>query len=211
MNTGLTLVLIIGAVLVLGCAPESPPGYREQHVPISAETLKPYPALFSVDRLKMGFPELPTGGTVRILTVDRLNWKLEYPPPNLDVSFQFFTGTSFYPHTEQGVALKRTDGDYKWVSESMTFSGPNRYISDDQLINESITITCEIEQVVYIGTNVEGTVIRYFGPDKRLARSGNYAEGLSVAQVGPILREWGYKYDVDTAQAASANGASRRP
>jgi len=60
--------------------------------PLSTDPLKLYPALFSVDRTKMGFPPLPTNGTVRILTVDRKNWKLEYPPPNYDVMFQFREG-----------------------------------------------------------------------------------------------------------------------
>ena len=30
--------------------------------------------------------------------------------------------------------------------------------------------------------------------------NGDYAEGLSVSLIGPILREWGYAYDLDRAK-----------
>jgi hypothetical protein len=130
----------------------------------------------------MGFPPLPTNGTVRILTVDRKNWKLEYPPPNYDVSFQFCEGSTFYPYSSRFVALKHGDGELKWVSEQMVFDGPKRYTVDGQLASEAITLTCEVEQVAYHGTNIAGTVITYAGPDKRLAPSGDHGEGLSVSQ-----------------------------
>ena len=83
---------VASLLLFSGCGPTSPPGFKEQMRPLSTDPLKLYPALFSVDRTKMGFPPLPTNGTVRILTVDRKNWKLEYPPPNYDVMFQFREG-----------------------------------------------------------------------------------------------------------------------
>lgn len=188
------------AILLTGC---HPPGFKEQHVPISSEVFKSYPALFEVDRAKMGFPPLPTTGEVRILTVDREHWALGYPPPNYDVSFQFYEGTD-YPRIARFVALKRADNGYKWVSEQMTFHGPQRFVRDDAETHESITITAETEQVTHIGTNIQGTVIRYEGPDKRLAKSNQAADNLTVSQIGPILREWGYAYDVDQVPAAAA-------
>ena len=148
----------------------------------------------------MGFSPLPTNGTVRILTVDRKNWRLEYPPPNYDVMFQFHEGSSFYPHSSRTIALKGTEGAYKWVSEQLMFHGPKRYTADGQLVNEAITITREVEQIAYQGTNIPGTLVTYSGPDKRIATSGDHAQNLPLSQIGPILREWGYAYDADRAQ-----------
>jgi len=82
----------------------------------------------------------------------------------------------------------------------MMFNGPKRYMVDRQSVNEYITITCEVEQVAYHGTNISGTLITYSGPDRRLAPRGDHAEGLSASQIGPILREWGYKYYEDERQ-----------
>ena len=147
----------------------------------------------------MGFPPLPTNGMVRILILDRKNWRLQYPLPNYDVEFQFHEGSSFYPYSSRSVALKGTGGDYRWVSEQLMFNGPKRYTADDQLVNETITITREIEQVAYHGTNITGTFITYSGPDTRLAPNRDHAQGLAVSQIGPILREWGYAYDPDRA------------
>jgi hypothetical protein len=187
-------------LLISGCGPHSPPGFKEQTLPLSTDPLRAYPALFSVDRVKMGFPLLPTNGTVRVLTVDRKNWSLEYPPPNYDIMFQFHEGSTFYPYSSRTVALKGIEGNYKWASEQVTFHGPKRYKSDDQLVNEAITITREVEQIAYHGTNISGTFINYSGPDKRLAPSGDHVQGLPVSQIGPVLREWGYVYDADRAQ-----------
>jgi hypothetical protein len=200
MSARVSIASLAATVLVCGCAPSSPPGFKEQMLPLSSDTLKPYPALFSVERPKMGFPPLPTNGSVRVLTVDRKNWKLEYPPPNYDVTLQFHEGSSFYPYSSRTVALKGTKGNYKWVAEQLMFHGPKRYTADDQLVNEAITITREVEQIAYQGTNIAGTLITYSGPDKRLAPNADRAEVLSVSQIGPILREWGYAYDLDRPQ-----------
>lgn len=184
---------LVLAIFLAGC---HPPGFKEQHVPVSSEVFKTFTALFEVDRAKMGFPPLPATGDVRILTVDREHWALGYPPPNYDVSFQFYEGTD-YPRISRFIALKRADNGYKWVSEQVTLNGPQRFVRDEAETNESIVISAETEQVTHIGTNIQGTVIRYEGPDKRLAKSGQSADNLTISQIGPILREWGYEYDAD--------------
>jgi hypothetical protein len=143
LTSGYFRATIASMLLFCGRGPTSPPGFKEQILPLSTDPLKPYPALFSANRARMGFPALPTNGTVKILTVDRKNWKLEYPPPNYDVSFQFYEGSTFYPYSSRYVALKRSDGELKWVSEQMVFDGPKRYTVDGQLANEAITLTCE--------------------------------------------------------------------
>jgi hypothetical protein len=224
MHNRLLVVCAVCTLFIIGCSPpitsgskqqilsDSPPGFQEQNVVVSPETLKPYTALFSVDRQKMGFPPLPTNGTVRILTVDRDGWKLEYAPPNYDVSFQFYQGSSFYPYTQRFIALKRSTNGYNVVSEQMTYSGPKRYAVSETMANESISIVNETEQVAFTGTNITGTVITYSGPDPRF-KSGPFASpGLSPADIGPVLREWGYDYRVDvTQQGAAAVGNQLTP
>jgi hypothetical protein len=197
MSVRVTIASLAATLLFCGCAPSSPPGFKEQIMPVSSDTLKSYPALFSVDRPKMGLSPLPTNGTVRILTVDRKNWRLEYPPPRYDVMFQFHEGSTIYPYSSRTVALKGDQGNYKWVSEQLVFNGPKRYTAGNQLVNEAITITCEVEQIAYQGTNIPGTFVTYSGPDKRLVPSGHHVLGLPLSQVGPVLREWGYGYDAD--------------
>jgi hypothetical protein len=200
VNIRLTFAITAAALLAVGCDyRDSPPGYKEQFLPVSPETLKPYSALFKVDRFRLGVPPLPTNGMVRILTVDRANWKLEYAPPNYDVEFQFYEGSTNYPRTSRMVALKRNGEEYKWVSEQMMFTGPKLFTSDESLMNESISITCEMEQIAVTGTNIQGTLIVYDGPDDQLAKQCRFGNSLTVSQIGPILRVWGYSYDADKA------------
>jgi hypothetical protein len=196
-------VILVSALFVLGCD-HSPPGYREEFLQISSGALQKYPALFSIDRKKMGFPELPTSGEVRILTVDRRKWNLEYPPPNYDVSFQIYETSASYHRTSRFVALKLVDGKYRWVSEQLTFDGPKKYMPDESEINEYITISCETEQVTVIGANQVGTMIRYSGPTRELDTSGLRDKGLTISQIGPVLREWGYSYDLDNEDPADS-------
>jgi hypothetical protein len=88
---------IASLLLFCGCGPTSPPGFKEQILQLSTDPLKSYPALFSVDRAKMGFPPPPTNGTVKILTVDRKNWKLEYPPQTTTSVFNFMKALPSIP------------------------------------------------------------------------------------------------------------------
>jgi hypothetical protein len=177
-------------LLLASCSP-GPPGFKEQSADVASGILKSYPALFAVDHQAMGFPPLPTAGSVRILTVDRAGWKLEYPPPNYDVSFQFHTGTSFYPHSTRFIALKRSKDGFVIVSQQMTFNGPRQYELDGQMTNEQIEILNE----------TVGTTISHRKPIPRFGKEPgeNKVEGLKPSDVGPVIREWGYDYPVDQA------------
>jgi uncharacterized membrane protein len=59
------------------------------------------------------------------------------------------------------------------------------------------------------GTNIAGTRITYSGPDKRFATKWNRAEALTVSQIGPILREWGYAYDLDKTPPHAATNENQ--
>ncbi len=206
-----TAAVLSASVIVL-CTVETirffsfsgPPGITQQVVAVSDTVLARYQAIFEVDRRAMGFPPLPTKGMVKIETVDRANWGYEYPPPTYDVMLHFYDivdGES-YPYVARTVALKRTTEGLKWVHEQIVYHGPRRYTTVDGTFNEQITLTCEKEQVAVIGTALTGTAVSYSGNDTRLA-------GLTIAQVGPILREWGYDYDIENAQQPPGSDPSK--
>jgi hypothetical protein len=197
----------IAVLLFSGCAPDSPPGMKEQRVRVSPEFFKTWPSLLSVNRRQMGFPLLPTNGTVRILTVDRAHWKPEVPPPNYDIQFQFIEGSSDFPYSEQNVFVKQADGGPQWVGEQTTIYGPHRFTTDGIQVNESITITRERKRIVYL----KDTAITYSGPDKRLAKTGTFTTDLTVFEIGPILREWGYKYVGDLGRPNPLSQSFSRP
>lgn len=195
-----TFLLLVAVFSFSGCTPSAPSGMKEQRVSISPEFFKAYPSLLTVNRLRMALPLLPTNGTVRILTVDRAHWKPDAPPPNYDVQFQFIQGSSDFPYSEQNVFVKQVDGGQQWVGEQTIFYGPKRFTTDGVQGNEFITFTRDRERTVYRGVNIKDTLITYSGPDKRLAKTGTFTTDLTVYDVGPILREWGYKYDFDAGR-----------
>ncbi len=179
-----------------------PEGYTDQVVDVSDEAMAPYQAALAVDRRAMGFPPLPTNGKVKIVLIDKANWGYEYPPPAYDVMLHFYeiTNRGSYPYVYRAVALKMDTKGFKWIHEQIVFGGPKRYTTVDGTFNERITLTCEKEQVAFIGTALEGTAVSYSGNDNRLADRTLHTDNLSIGQVAPILREWGYDYDIEKAQ-----------
>ena len=206
LSVGVMVLCVAGTIKFFS----RPAGRTDQVVQVTDQILAPYQKALAVDRRTLGFPPLPTNGMVKIDIVDRAHWGYEYPPPNYDVMLHFYENTDrFYPNVSHGVALKRSAEGLKWVHESMLFYGPKRYTTVDGAFNEYISIVCETEQVSFIGTNLQGTAISYSGPDSRLVDQGQFAHNLTIAQVAPILREWGYKYDIDQIQPA--NGRNGKP
>ena len=117
----------------------------------------------------------------------------------------FTGGSSFYPHWSRFVFLKRTSDGFKIVSEQMGFYGPKRYeVANGEVLHEKISLVNETEQIINIGKNITGTVIEYQGPDLRFGNGRSGRDGLTPADIGPVLREWGYDYLVDKAQPDGA-------
>jgi len=80
-----------------------------------------------------------------------------------------------------------------------------------------LTIACIItarktkRPLSFVGTDLKGTAVSYSGEDPRLAGHSWPEHNLTSAQVGPILREWGYKYDIDQAQPSGCGGGKPAP
>jgi hypothetical protein len=173
-------------------------GFEQEIVASSDKALIPYQTAIAVDRQEMGFPPLSTDCDIKIETVDRDNWDYEYPPPAYDVMLHFYeiTNQGDFHYIYRTVALKMTADGYKWIGEQICYHGPNTYTTIDGTFNEQIAITSENEQIAFIGRNLEGTAISYSGNDSRLPSTGNHAQNLSIAQITPILQEWGYNYGI---------------
>lgn len=200
MKFAVFLAAAAGVLVMSGCD-QAGPGMKgfpsQRHFDRSV-----YPAIYAVDRAAMGFPPFPAEGTATVIEVDRAGWKESDPPPNYDLSLSFAEGTSFYPNSSRFVYLKREgEGEgFRWVGETMTFYGPKVHTSDDQQVHERIDMAREDEEITVTGQKVAGTLITYSGPDERLAN--RRAAPLTLQQIGPVLREWGYDYHVDESPAA---------
>ena len=172
-----------------------------ESTPISEAFLKQYDVIYRIDYKKIGFPPLPTSGLVEVETIFRDKWAKKYPPPNYDVLLHFYDDPPGYRYSSRTVGLKSNGEHYKWIGDQQNFYGPNKFTTKAEgTLNEQIILTCETEQMAFIGTNYTGTVVMYSGPDARLSTNGAHAFNLSLQQVAPILREWGYDYNTETAQ-----------
>jgi len=196
-------VLIAAAILlpILILYPTAKRGSKTEYLEISEQSMASYQAICQVDRKVMGFPPLPSEGTVKVEIIDRQIWNYEYNPPNYDVMLHFYEiYDGGYKYTARTVGLKKTNGVLQWVHEQMMFHGPKEYIDDEGFpAKEWIVLRCETEQIGLLGQTMSGTIVMYTGPDKRLAREEGWtidAGDLSLADVVPILREWGYIYEV---------------
>lgn len=191
-------ILLLVTIALVSCSKR---GSKVQYINISKESMSPYQSIYQVNRKAMGFPPLPSQGTVKVETVDRKNWEREYNPPNYDVMLHFYdTDDNTYKYTSRTIGLKKKNGILQWISEQMVFTGPKKYISDEGFSSqEQIVLRCEAEQVAVIGREVKGTEVLYTGSDKRLIGEEDWTiDGgdLSLEDVIPVLREWGYVYEV---------------
>jgi len=195
------LISVVVLLTILALITTAKRGSRVEYIDISKDSMAPYQAIYQVDRKAMGFPPLPSEGTVKVTIIDRENWNYEYDPPNYDVALQFYDiSDNSYKYTARSVGLRKKDCVLQWIHEQMMFHGPKEYIDDEGFsAKEYIALTCETEQVAVHGKNITGTMVSYTGPDKRLVRAeGSLIDGgdLRLADVIPILREWGYVYEV---------------
>lgn len=88
--------------------------------------------------------------------------------------------------TSRTIAFRKTDNGWRWIGEQEIFDGPKIYRTVDGTFHEHISLTYEIEGVS--GVNRNELNMDYAGEDKRLAGR----TGLSLADIKPILKEWGY-------------------
>jgi hypothetical protein len=88
--------------------------------------------------------------------------------------------------TSRTIAFRKNAADYSWIGEQEIFEGPKMYKSVDGTFHEEVTLTFEREHVS--GVPLNNLSVSYMGEDPRLAGRVN----LSLSDVRPILKEWGY-------------------
>lgn len=92
--------------------------------------------------------------------------------------------------TSRTIAFRKVSGGYRWIGEQESFRGPKRYTNVDGMFYEQVVLNYDIEKVSGDPTNV--LVVSYWGEDSRLSNGGQVRKGLTLNDVKPILKEWGY-------------------
>lgn len=202
-------IYILTFAFIVGCGRSD---HKQHRVRITTESLAPYADAVTFPRAKYGFTPLPTNGWMKVESIDRKNWSASYPAPVYDVMLHFYdsSGGAGYKYQARTVGLKKNkDGQLVWIGEQQLFRGPKTYTTVDGTFNEQITITFETEQMAYVGKTLKGTAVRYSGPDSRLAGESQYADNLTINQITPILKEWGYNYNIKEVKAEDSSNSER--
>lgn len=125
----------------------------------------------SFDRTAYGFSPIPKQADVRL--------ELR-PTGRYDAMLHITT------KTVRTIAFRKENGDYVWIGDQETFSGPKTYRTVDGTFHEAITLTYETQNVS--GYPLNQLNVTYRGEEPRLAGRSN----LTLAEVKPTLKEWGY-------------------
>jgi hypothetical protein len=98
--------------------------------------------------------------------------------------------------TSRTVSFRAIAGGWRWIGEQEIHTGPRTFDHADGKLNESITITYELEPVT--GYPLNTINVTYWGDDSRLQR-----RPLTLEDVRPALAEW-------EGQRAHGVGAGRQ-
>ena len=88
--------------------------------------------------------------------------------------------------TSRTIEFRKDNRSYIWIGEQETFQGPRKYTSEGSILNETVTLTYETRKVS--GAPLNQLTVTYFGDDPRLI----WRDKLTLSDVKPILKEWGY-------------------
>ena len=164
---GLTLLLeLVLVFLGVGC------GIFPEDVSVSDQRVQSLlKAAADFDRASYGFSPLPTSGHVSL-----------EPKPRSGYDAMLHLGGK----TSRTIAFRKNTSGYSWIGEQEMFEGPKMYKSVDGTFHEEVTLTFEKEHVS--GVPLNKLNVSYMGEDSRLAGRVD----LSLRDVRPILKEWGY-------------------
>ncbi len=133
-------------------------------------------AAASFDRESNGFTPLPKEADVRLES---------RPRERYDAMLHIYSKTS------RTISFRKTGDVYKWTGEQETFQGPKQYTTVDGTFYERICLTYDIEKVSGYPTNKLN--VSYWGDSQPLAkRRGLTRDKLTLEDVKPVLKEWGY-------------------
>jgi hypothetical protein len=136
--------------------------------------LKPYAAMYAVDRGKYGFTPLPTTGTVMI--------------EGRSSSGAYDAMLHYGGNPSRSVAFHWDGRAYQWLGEQEVFDGPRTYDTPDGMQHEEVVISFYVAPVY----GVHGLSIGYEGPDRKLMFAKSHSS-LTLEEVSPLLQEWGFR------------------
>jgi hypothetical protein len=128
-------------------------------------------AAASFDRTSQGFTPISKTAEVR--------WESK-PTKKYDAMLHFDSKTS------RTIAFRKSGTGWRWIGEQEIFPGPKQYKTVDGMFSEHVCLNYDIESISGFPTNQLS--VTYLGQDSRLANRPT----LSLADVRPILKEWGY-------------------
>ena len=140
--------------------------------------LRQFKDMYSIPREEYGFTPIPTKGYVSIEGSSKHG--------GYDAMLHFYGSPS------RTIAFRKVGNEYRWLGEQETFEGPRIYKTPDGDFHEEITITFYREKGF---GEFQGLTIDYNGPDETLMRprpNSNFS--LSLEEVEPLLKAWGYRY-----------------
>lgn len=158
------------SVALTGCSTS------QESVKIGDPKLKPFRAMYHVNRQKLGFTPLPQQADVTIET----RAGSDAVKAGYDVMLHI------YANTERTVNFKESGNSYVWTGEQETHTGPGTYTTPDGTFSEQITITYETFPVAVQGFPTHKTYVSYNGENPKLSSKFD----LTLKDVQPTLKDW---------------------
>jgi hypothetical protein len=143
---------------------------------IGDDALKPFQSMYSIDRSQYGLTPLPGTGLVFI--------EGKSPQGDYDAMLHFSGNPS------RTIAFRWDGKAYQWFGEQEDFEGPRMYETADGRYHEQVVITYYREPT--FGT-LKGLHVHYRGPEPLRVPGSQSNWSLTLAEVNPLLRKWGFK------------------
>lgn len=158
--------VICALVLLAGC------DLVPRRVAIDDPRIQPLlKAAQSFDRTAYGFTPIPQVADVR--------WESR-PTATYDAMLHITAKTS------RTITFRKSASGWRWIGDQEILNGPKMFKTVDGTFPEHICLTYEIEGVS--GAEKNRLNVIYAGEDRRLAGK----QDLTLSDVKPILKEWGY-------------------
>ena len=152
---------------------------------ITSPELRPFQAMYAAPRTLYGFTAYPKHASVMVETPTGADAKTA----GYDAMLHIYLGERIHSGTEWDVLFKRVNGQYRWIGEQETWTGPHGHMTPDgELVTESISISYNTQPGDGLG-EVNTLQASYTGPETKLAEKDN----LTLKDVQPILKQWGAK------------------
>ncbi len=152
---------------------------------MTSPEMKPFQAMYAAPRSQYGFTAYPKHASVMVETRTGTDAKTA----GYDAMLHIYLGERVHSGTEWDVSFKRVDGQYQWIGEQETWTGPHGHMTPGgELTTESISISYDTQPGLSVG-ELNTPQVSYTGPDTKLSNKDN----LTLKDVQPVLKQWGAK------------------